>query len=128
MIWKSGQTTVDGACVIQLDGDLDIFIVDEMRRDLTGAAEEYRHVVLDLSSVRFLDSSALGVLVKTKQVASTGGGAVCLAAPSEFIQRILDTTGLNRVFPTFDDVEEACRWLGEQDQTGAASPIAEPRL
>lgn len=117
MMWKSGQRTVDGTCVVELDGDLDIFIVDEMRRDLTGVAEEHRHVVLDLSSVRFLDSSALGVLVKTKQVASSSGGAVCLAAPSDFIQRILDTTGLNRVFPTFDEVDAACRWLTHQEQT-----------
>src|SRR4051794_26155547 len=107
MKWQAGQTTDKDVCVLRLEGDLDVFIVDEMRRELATVAENNRHVILDLEKVRFLDSSALGVLVRTSQVSKATGGVVCLAAASPFLVRVLDTTGLNRVFPTFDTVSAA---------------------
>ncbi len=66
-----------------------------------------RHVVLDLSQVTFVDSSGLGLLVRLMTSARTFGGDVKLAAPSPQTAKLLESTGLRRVFELFHTPEEA---------------------
>jgi anti-sigma B factor antagonist len=55
-------------------------------------------LALDLSQVKFVDSTGLGVLVSVLKKAREQGGYVRLLNPSREIERLLRITGLNRVF------------------------------
>ena len=53
---------------------------------------------LDLRQVNFIDSTGLGMLVSVLKEAKEKGGQVSLVNPNREIQRLLQITGLERVF------------------------------
>ncbi len=62
-----------------------------------------RSLIVDLSNVTFLDSSALGVLVTAMKTARAVGGDVRLCGLSPQLQQILELTRLTRVFDVYPD-------------------------
>ncbi len=65
------------------------------------------NLVVDLSSVNFLDSSGLGALVRAMTTSQSEGGQTKLLKPGPQIRRLLEMTKLDSVFETFDDLETA---------------------
>src|SRR5215475_5099382 len=67
---KSAVTGVDrrdGAVVLSLAGELDLYNAEEVRGALLEAcAGEPAVLVVDLEEVRFIDSTALGVLIEAR--------------------------------------------------------------
>lgn len=109
--WHASTRTVGDTAVVELHGDLDVLIADNLREVLTRACDEHRHVVVDLAQVRLIDSAALGVLVRGHQTIKAKGGQLCLAAPSRFIMAVLHTMRLQPVFPIFAGREQAMDWV-----------------
>ncbi len=64
-----------------------------------------RRVVIDLSGVEMIDAAGLGQLVSVAVAAQASGCSITLAAPGDFIRRVLTLTKLTSVFevyPTLD--------------------------
>jgi anti-sigma B factor antagonist len=78
-----------------------------LRDELLRAGEaEHPCVVVDLSRVTFIDSTGLGVLVGAlKRVREKG--ALSLVCPQRQVRRVFEITGLTKVFPMFNSLEEA---------------------
>jgi anti-sigma B factor antagonist len=94
----------DGAIVVRLTGELDLYNADTLRAALfDAAAETPERLVVDLAEVRFIDSTALGVLVETRSRVS----AFLLAAPALETRRALQVSGLDRHFAVHGTVEDA---------------------
>jgi anti-anti-sigma factor len=66
-----------------------------------------RRLVLDVQLLKFINSSALGYLVKTSKRVKEQGGQLVLARPSRFVAKTLATLGLDSAFPAFETVEDA---------------------
>jgi anti-anti-sigma factor len=78
-------------------------IEDVVMRQLTGEAD---HLVFDLSRVRAIYSSALGVLIRVRKKVGEAGGIVCLVNVCPSIYTLLESLNLNKVFPIYaTDVE-----------------------
>lgn len=78
-----------------LVGELDVATAVLGRRQLREALEMGRGpLVLDCSSVRFIDAAWLGVLVSTARYARQLGRKVSVAAPSPRVLRVLRLVGL----------------------------------
>jgi anti-sigma B factor antagonist len=105
--WRAPRRVVGDAVVLELHGDLDMLVADEVRDTLRHAGDGHRHLVLDLNDVPMIDSTVLGLLVRAHQSAKQRGGVVCLVAPSRFILTVLHTMRLERVFPVFADTAQA---------------------
>lgn len=86
-------------CVIRLVGEVDTVSSARLRAVLGEQVDEANDVVLDLSGVRFIDSSGLGVLVGALRRAEAGGHRLALRAPTSSLQRVLEMTGLANAFP-----------------------------
>ena len=100
-----GVDAVDGAVVIHLAGEIDLYNADEVRRALGDAiAASPRRVVIDMEAVEFVDSTALGVLIEAR---SKLGDGMCLAAPQLDTRRTLQVSGLDRHLPVHDTVADA---------------------
>jgi anti-anti-sigma factor len=109
--WNAGITDEPSACVVHLGGQLDLLVAGELREVLDEATTRHRCVVLDLRTVRLLDSTAIGQLVRASSGARARGGRVCLAAPSAAIRSVLETLRMDDHFEIFPDVDAALRWL-----------------
>ncbi len=96
----------DGALVVRLRGEIDLYNAEELRASLAQAiAGKPGRLVIDLSLVEFVDSTALGVLIEAR--AKLGHDGLRLAAPKLETRRALEVSGLERHLPVDDTVEEA---------------------
>jgi len=101
-----GIESRNGAVVVQLAGELDLYNAEEIRAALAGAiSSKPRCVVVDLAEVEFIDSTALGVLIEAR--AELGDNSFRLAAPQLGTRRTLQVSGLDRRLPVHDTVDGA---------------------
>jgi anti-sigma B factor antagonist len=94
------------AVVIRLGGELDLYNSGEIRQTLMSAIDSgAERIVVDMSEVEFVDSTALGVLIEARS--KIGHGRLLLAAPQAETRRTLQVSGLDRHLPVHDSVDEA---------------------
>ena len=86
--------------VVPLAGELDIAVAEDVRLRGLAALEQpgVRTVVLDLTEVTFLDSSAIGALVEIRNAANPAGVPVTLRNASSSIRRTVEIMGLTDLF------------------------------
>jgi anti-sigma B factor antagonist len=103
----SGVDRRDGAVVVSLAGELDLYNAEEVRSALLDAcAAGPKVLVVDLEEVRFIDSTALGVLIEARSRMADRQG-FRLAAPGLETKRALEVSGLDRHFLVHATVPEA---------------------
>jgi anti-sigma B factor antagonist len=102
----AGVETRDGAVVVRLAGELDLYNAPEVREALRDAAAAGPpRLVVDLTEVSFIDSTALGALIDARRRLANRD-AFLLASPGRAVQRALEVSGLDRhlsVRATVDD-------------------------
>jgi anti-sigma B factor antagonist len=100
---ESGDWTV-----VEAKGEIDLYTAPRLKEELADALERDRtRIVVNLGSVEFLDSTALGVLIGALRRCRERDGTFALAAPTETVQRVLRITGLDKVFPIYGTVDQA---------------------
>lgn len=103
----AGVDRRDGAVVVSLAGELDLYNAEVVRAALLECcAEEPAILVVDLAEVDFIDSTALGVLIEARSRMADRGG-FRLAAPGLETRRALEVSGLDRHFSVHDTVAAA---------------------
>ena len=90
--------------VVEVEGEMDVQVIP-LLADLVG--RDTSRVVLDLHGVTFMDAQGLGSMVDTHRRVLAAGGSVRLVAPSSSVRRLLAMTGCDRMFRTFDSLEQA---------------------
>ncbi len=90
----------EGVAVVAVRGEIDLEGAPELRLALIEAIDENpgRRVVVDLEGVDFLDSAGLGVLVGGLKRARSNDGDLALVATGRSVLKVLELTGLTRVF------------------------------
>lgn len=87
-----------GMATVQLSGDIDIAVKDELRAQLDAAAEQSDCVDINLANVDYADSTALGLIIALRNKLRERGGTVRLIAPSARMRKLLGYAGLERAF------------------------------
>jgi len=96
-----------GSVVVSLAGELDLYNAHEVREALLECcAEGPERLVVDLSDVKFIDSTALGVLTEARTRLANRRGFL-LAAPGLETRRALEISGLDRHFAVHESREAA---------------------
>lgn len=81
---------------------------DEFAKKLGAALEAgAQTLVVDCSVVRYMNSSAIGLLVGAYMTLSERGGGLRLVAPDRVIQRSFEMVGLYSLIEVFPTLEEA---------------------
>jgi anti-sigma B factor antagonist len=95
--------------VVQLRGQLRLGeAVDELQRTIADSlADGDLHFVINLSEVPMIDSSGIGVLVRSLTSAKKRGGSVKLVNPSNFAQKTLRVVGVLSLFEVYEDDDQA---------------------
>ena len=97
----------DGAVVIHVEGDLDVYRAPRLKEVLDELVAGGGRLILDLSGVHFIDSTALGVLVGAHQETQSNDGGFCLVVDDPFLLKIFHITGFDGVFSIFSQLDEA---------------------
>jgi anti-sigma B factor antagonist len=100
--------------IIQLKGSLrlgdGVEVFKQAIEEAIGAGDT--RLVVNLTEVPMIDSSGIGVLVKSMASAKQRGGAVKLVNPSKFASQTLRLVGVLNLFEVFDDENKAVESFG----------------
>jgi anti-sigma B factor antagonist len=84
--------------LVSVSGELDLYTAERLREAIDEAASVGADtVLLDLSGVGFVDSTALGVIVQETRRLEGRGVALTLVTDDPRTVRVLEVTGLDRV-------------------------------
>ena len=96
----AGISRDNGSVVVSLAGELDLYNAHQVREALLECcAEGPNRLVVDLSGVKFIDSTALGVLIEAR-MRMENRRAFLLAAPGLETRRALEISGLDATVTT----------------------------
>ena len=70
-------------------------------------AKQPRTMIIDLSGLRFMDSSALHVILKANRTMDRQGGVLALASPRDPVAKMLRLTAADQLIPVYASVREA---------------------
>ncbi|MCZ4125050.1 STAS domain-containing protein [Streptomyces sp. H39-S7] len=82
----------------------------ELLVDLVNRGRFY--MVVDLTTINYINSTGLGVLVGSLRRNRAHDGGLALVVPKESVLKVLRITGLIKRFPIFDTVDPAVEHLG----------------
>ncbi len=88
-----------GAHVIAVAGEVDIFTAPELKRAIGAAIDDgARELVVDLTETRFLDSTALGVLIGAVKRLRPLEGRLVIVNVEASTAKTFEITGLDQIF------------------------------
>ena len=97
----------DGAAIIHLVGELDLYNAPDVRSALLElCSEQPERLVVDLGGVAFVDSTALGVLIEARTTLANRRSFL-LAAPGLETNRALTISGLDQHLAVHDSIDSA---------------------
>jgi anti-sigma B factor antagonist len=96
----------EGASIVVLKGDVDLESSPAAREILLKSVDGAGRVLVDLSSVTYIDSSGVASLVEALQAAKRNGGKFALVAASDPTRRVLELARLDKVFTMYATVDE----------------------
>lgn len=84
---------------LRLVGELDVGTAAPLRHALRRASDDgVATIVVDLSGLKFIDSTGLHELVVAQKRQQARGGNLVLQAPTAQTRRVLEIVGLDRLF------------------------------
>ncbi|MCI0685709.1 MAG: anti-sigma factor antagonist [Sporichthyaceae bacterium] len=100
--------TLGDRTIVEVGGEIDVYTAPKLREQLVDLVNAGKyHLVVDMEAVEFLDSTGLGVLVGGLKRVRAHDGSLHLVCTQERILKIFRITGLTKVFPIHNTVEEA---------------------
>ncbi len=98
--------------VLRLSGDFETYAVG----DFLAAVEQVREqdvnlLVLNLRKVKFMNSTAIGAVLRARKELKGAGGGLAAARSSAFVREVFEKLGLDGVVPFFDEEEDAAEAL-----------------
>ncbi len=94
--------------LVELAGEADVLGSAELHGVLQ--AETHKRpglLVIEMSALRFMDSSALQAILRANIVLTNGGGRLALVSPHDTVARVLQMTEVDRLVPVYASVAEA---------------------
>jgi anti-sigma B factor antagonist len=100
---------VNNATIVDVSGDIDLANSPEMRKALLHEVRDDRkpRVVLNLSQVRYIDSSGVASLVEGLKASRDSGSRFILVGLSGAAREVLQLSRLVKVFEIYDTEVEA---------------------
>ena len=108
MDYQIDHDPIDRGHLVVASGELDVAATPRLSTVLamTGSGAG-RRVVLDLVAVDFIDSTALGTILKAAAQLDEGGTLLAVVAPDGPVRRLLEMTNLTNRFSLCPSREDA---------------------
>jgi anti-sigma B factor antagonist len=106
---RVAEESCDDFAVLVVGGEVDYEVSPQLRQRIVHAIRAgRRRLVLDLSDVTFIDSTAIGVLAgAVAKLEDAGGGSLAVVCTHEKVLQIFQITALDRVIALHRSREEA---------------------
>lgn len=100
----------EGATIVCLKGDVDLHRAPELHDRLVKiTGDRPGRIVVDLTNVRYIDSSGVATLISAFQRVNQYGGTLSLAGMQPRVRSVFEIAQLERILPMYGSREEAIK-------------------
>ena len=92
--------------IVSLAGEVDLHYSPQARKCILDSLNKESHVLVDLSQVKYIDSSGIASLVEGFQLARSKKLQFGLVGVSDAARQVLQLARLDKVFPIKDHVSD----------------------
>jgi anti-sigma B factor antagonist len=93
--------------VVAIAGELDKTSAAAFEERLMNCVAGEEPVILDLSAVTYMDSTAIGAMIAVRKQANMTRGRFAVVVPPGDIRRMIEYTGLDRAFDVVETRDQA---------------------
>ena len=104
----------DNVLLVRLNGELDHHTAEDLRSKVSDTIESNQidHIVLNLESLSFMDSSGLGVILGRYKQIKNQGGEMVVCSISPYVKRLFEMSGLFKIIRLENNEKFALETLG----------------
>jgi anti-sigma B factor antagonist len=116
-----------GVPVVAAPGEIDMTNVPGLRTALLEAsALGHGTFVVDMSQTQFCDSAGMRALVWAHKQSRSEGGEMLLVVPATAVLRVFAITGIDRLIPSFPNMEEALAQVPAVQSARVGQALTDP--
>ncbi|MFE7775262.1 STAS domain-containing protein [Streptomyces sp. NPDC057445] len=111
---KVSHRLIDGVCLVRVEGDVDVDSAEPLKQTLMCTdTRRATGTVVDLSAVRFADSTMLHILLEAQRAHRASGLRLVISGPLGLIvERLFDVTGTTGFFTVAPSADTALEMAG----------------
>ncbi|MEO6598071.1 MAG: STAS domain-containing protein [Planctomycetota bacterium] len=107
---KIDKSLHDDYAILTLKGEFDTFYCPALMQEVEALVERgVNHLVLDMRLVKFINSTALGAVIKAHKRCRAEGGELFIAQPSPFVRDVIRKVGIDSLVTMHDTEQEATK-------------------
>ncbi len=107
---KIDKSLLDDYAILTLKGEFDTFYCPRFQEEVEALLEQgLSHVILNMRLVKFINSTALGAVIKAHKRCRAEGGDLLVAGASKFVQKVVSSLGIDQLIQMYEDEEAATR-------------------
>ena len=129
---KIDKSLHDDYATLTLKGEFDTFYCPALMQEVETLVERgVNHLILDMRLVKFINSTALGAVIKAHKRCRAEGGELVVAQPSPFVRDVMNKVGIDKLIALHDTEAEATKaiikHLNQQELAGDA-PVDQEKV
>jgi anti-anti-sigma factor len=129
---KIDKSLHDEYAILTLKGEFDTFYCPLLQQEVEALIERgVNHLILDLRLVKFINSTALGAIIKAHKRCRAEAGELVLAQPSNFVRDVVRKVGIDKLISMFETDQEAqkaiIKHLNQRELAGDA-PVDQEKV
>ncbi|HZL99669.1 MAG TPA: STAS domain-containing protein [Planctomycetota bacterium] len=98
------KESLGNVVLLTLKGEFDSFVTNAFGNEIAKIQDEGIHrIVLNMAQVKFVNSTALGAVIKARKNCRSAQGDVVISSPSQPVRDAMDSLGLDRLFSICED-------------------------
>lgn len=107
---KIDKSLHDDYATLTLKGEFDTFYCPALMQEVEGLIERgVNLLILNMFVVRFINSTALGAVLKAHKRCRAEGGDLVIAQPSPFVRDVMSKVGIDKLVSLYDSDAEATK-------------------
>ncbi|MFT4541026.1 MAG: anti-anti-sigma factor [Planctomycetota bacterium] len=116
---------LDDHAILHLAGEFDTYYCNLLQEEVDKVLKTgVNNIVLNLRMTRFINSTALGAMIKVSKTLEKLEGKLAISRPSAFCKRIIENVGLDRRIKVYDSDEAAIQSMRDPGAADAGDDSA----
>jgi anti-anti-sigma factor len=129
---KIDKSLFDDYAILTLKGEFDTFYCPMLQQEVEDLVERgISHLILDMRLVKFINSTALGAIIKVHKRCKAEGGELVLSQPSTLVRDVVRKVGIDKLVLMYETESEATKaiikHLNQRELTGEA-PVDQAKV
>lgn len=129
---KIDKSLFDDYAILTLKGEFDTFYCPRFQEEVESLLEQgLSHVIVNMRMVKFINSTALGAIIKAHKRCKAEGGELLVSRPSSFVQKVVSSLGIDKLIKMYEDEDDAVKHIVKllnSRELASDAPVDEEKL